>query len=182
MYQKAIDTSPVSGEPVIRHAQAGYEFQLGTAYEGLAGEFPTHAGQYLSKAEEAYRRAIELYPEYEIPRTNLAAMLVDQRRYAEAIDQCRAVLDENPESFSAHMNLGRVFYAQGQLDSVLAEYQIALELDPQSSNAMASVGGILWQSGQIDRGIEMLQEAIKIDPGNAIARQNLLAAMAKKSR
>ena len=78
--------------------------------------FRRSAGEYLSKAEEAYRRAIELYPEYEIPRTNLAAMLVDQRRYSEAIEQCRAVLEENPESFSAHMNLGRAYYAQGRLD------------------------------------------------------------------
>jgi tetratricopeptide (TPR) repeat protein len=179
MYQKAIDASPVSSEPVIRHAEAGYEFQLGTAYEGLAGEFPSQAGQYLTNAEAAYRRAIELFPAYEIPRTNLAAMMVDQRRYSEAVEQCRAVLNENPESFSAHMNLGRAFYAQGQLDSALTEYQNALDLDPQSSNAMASIGGILAQTGQLDRGIAMLQEALKIDPNNTIARQNLLAAMAK---
>jgi tetratricopeptide (TPR) repeat protein len=182
MYQKAVDATPVSSEPVFQHLLAGDEFQLGTAYEGLAGEFPDQAVEYFSKAEAAYRRAIELFPEYEIPRTNLAAMLVSQRRYSEAIEECRAVLEENPESFSAHMNLGRAFYAQGQLDLALTEYQSALELDGQSSNAMASVGGILAQTGQIDQGIAMLQQALTIDPQNTIARQNLLAAMAKKSR
>ena len=182
MYQKAVDATPASSEPVFQHLQAGNEFQLGTAYQALAGEFPDRAGEYFPKAEAAYRRAIELFPEYEDPRTNLASMMVDQRRYSEAIEQCEAVLWENPESFSAFMNMGRAYYAEGRLDKALTEYQSALELDPENANAMASVGAILAQTGQVDRGIAMLQDALRIDPGNAMARQNLLAAMAKKSR
>jgi tetratricopeptide (TPR) repeat protein len=182
LYQKAIDATPESSEPVIQHFQAKNEFQLGTAYEGLAGQFPARATEYYSKAEAAYRRAYELYPEYEIPRTNLAALMVSQHRFAEAIDQCRAVLAEDPDSFSAHMNLGRAYYAQGQLNESLAEYQSALDQDPQNSNAMASIGGILAQTGQLDRAISMLQDALKIDPSNQLALQNLAAAVAKKSR
>jgi tetratricopeptide (TPR) repeat protein len=182
MYQKAVDATPVSSEPVFQRFLAGDEFQLGTAYQGLAGEFPDQAEQYFPKAEAAYHRAIQLFPEYEDPRTNLASILVDQKKYSEAIQQCQIVLAENPESFSAYMNMGRAYYAEGNLDSALNAYQSALDLDPQNPGAMASVGAILAQTGQIDRGIAMLQEAIRIDPDNAIARRNLLAAMAKKSR
>jgi protein O-mannosyl-transferase len=180
LYQKAIDATPDSNEPVFRHNKAGEEFQLGTAYQSLIGEFPEKAAEYFSKAEGAYKRAIELFPEYESAHTNLASMLVDQRRYSEAIQQCRAVVAENPESISAHMNMGRAFYAEGQLDSALTEYRSALEFEPGNANAMASVGSILARQGQIDRGIAMLDEALKIDPHNAIALQSLAAAMARK--
>jgi protein O-mannosyl-transferase len=182
MYQKAVDAVGPSPEPVIQHYRARSEFQLGTAYKGLAEEFPAMAGQYYLKAEEAYRRAIDLYPEYEDPRLNLAGLLLQQARYSEAVDQCKAVLDENPESVIAHINLGGAYYMQNQLGPALEEYQAALNLDPQNADALASAGAILAQTGQIDRGISMLEEALKIDPNDQTARQNLRAAIAKKSQ
>jgi tetratricopeptide (TPR) repeat protein len=175
MYLKAIDATPASSEPVFQRMLAGRYFQLGTAYQGLAGES-------LVKAEQAYRRAIELFPEYEDARKNLAVVLIDQKRYAEAIDQCRAMLELNPESVSAHTNLGTAYYEEGRLDLALQEYQRVLELEPENVGAMASAGAILAQQGQVDAGIEMLQKALKIDPNNAMAQQDLLAAMNARAR
>jgi tetratricopeptide (TPR) repeat protein len=181
MYQKAIDATPASTEPVFQHVQAGNEFQLGTAYQGLAGEFPKQAPEYFAKAESAYRQAVKLFPEYEDPRTNLASILVEQKRYAEAINECQTVLMENPESFSAYMNMGNAYYAQGKLDEALGAYLHAMHLQPVNANTLASVGAILAQRGNIEAGIAMLQQALQIDPQNAIARQNLLAALARRS-
>ncbi|MGA2441412.1 MAG: tetratricopeptide repeat protein [Tepidisphaeraceae bacterium] len=175
MYQKAVAATPVSSEPVFRRLLAGRYFQLGTAYQGLGGE-------YLAKAEESYRRAIDLFPEYEDARKNLAVTLIDQKRYAEAIEQCRAILEQNPESVGAHTNLGTAYYEQGQLDLALQEYQRVLELEPENVGAMASAGAILAQQGHFNAGIEMLQRALKIDPNNAMARQDLLAAMNERAK
>jgi tetratricopeptide (TPR) repeat protein len=182
MYLKALDQTPISTEPVLRRLRAGREFQLGVAYQGLAGEFPRQAGEYFSKAEEAYRSAIDLDPEYEDPRTNMASILVTQGRYSEAIAQCKAVLEENPESFSAHMNMGNAFYSQGQLELARAEYQSALQILPENTNAMASIGAILAQEGHLAEGIAMLRDALKIDPNNALAQRNLLAALSKQAQ
>ena len=181
MYQKAIDAAPKSSEPVFQHMMAGNEFQLGTAYQGLAGEFPSQSGEYFAQAEAAYRRAFALFPDYEDPRTNLASIFVEQKRYAEAIDQCQIVLRENPESFSAYMNMGNAYYAQGRLDAALHAYQGAMRIQPINANTMASIGAILAQRGQLEAGIALLQAALKIDPQNSIARQNLLAALAQRS-
>ncbi|MGD0140467.1 MAG: tetratricopeptide repeat protein [Tepidisphaeraceae bacterium] len=175
MYLKAIDATPVSSEPVFQRMLAGRYFQLGTAYQGLAGE-------YLAKAEESYRRAIDLFPEYEDARKNLAVVFIDQKRYPEAIEQCRAILEQNPESVSGHTNLGTAYYQQGRLDLALEEYQRVLELEPENVGALASAGAILAQQGQVDEGIEMLQKALKIDPNNAMAQQDLLAAMNERAR
>jgi tetratricopeptide (TPR) repeat protein len=175
MYLKALDATPVSSEPVFQRMLAGRYIQLGTAYQGLAGE-------YLVQAEEAYRRAIDLFPEYEDARKNLAVVFIDQKRYPEAIQQSRAILEQNPESVSGHTNLGTAYYQQGRLDLALDEYQRVLELEPENVGALASVGAILAQQGQVDQGIEMLQKALKIDPNNAMARQDLLAAMNERAR
>jgi tetratricopeptide (TPR) repeat protein len=175
MYLKALAATPVSSEPVFQRMLAGRYFQLGTAYQGLAGE-------YLAKAEESYRRAIDLFPEYEDARKNLALVFIDQKRYPEAIEQCQAILDQNPDSVSAHTNLGTAYYEQGRLDLALQEYQFVLELEPENVGALASSGAILAQQGHVDAGIEMLQKALKIDPNNAMAQQDLLAAMNARAR
>jgi tetratricopeptide (TPR) repeat protein len=175
MYLKALAATPVSSEPVFQRMLAGRYFQLGTAYQGLGGE-------YLAKAEESYRRAIDLFPEYEDARKNLAVVFIDQERYPEAIEQCRIILAQNPDSVGGHTNLGTAYYEQGRLDLALQEYQRVLELEPENVGAMASAGAILAQQGHVDAGIEMLQRALKIDPNNAMARQDLLAAMNERAR
>ncbi len=184
MYLKAIAATPVSPEPVFQRLRGGKEFQLGTAYQGLAAQASNDAmtRHYRLQAMQAYQRAIDLFPEYEDPRTNLAVLLTNENRIPEAIEQCQIVLNENPESVSAHKNLGSAFYAQGRLDAALAEYRRVLEIDPENADAMASVGAILAQQGQLDAGIAMLQKALAIDPNNPTAKQNLLAAMKKLSR
>lgn len=184
MYLKALAATPDSPEPVFRHLRAGREFQLGTAYQGLAAQAksPALAHQYRLAAAQAYQRAIDLFPEYEDPRTNLAVLLIDENKLPEAIEQCQIVLNEDPESVPAHKNLGTSLYLQGQLDAALAEYQRVLELDPDNADAMASIGAILSQQGHVDAGIAMLQKALAIDPDNATAKRNLLAAMQKRAQ
>jgi tetratricopeptide (TPR) repeat protein len=184
MYLKAIAATPHSPEPVFQRLRAGKEFQLGTAYQGLARQVKgmATARHYRLQAMQAYQRAIDLFPEYEDPRTNLAVLLIEENQIPEAIEQCKIVLAADPESVSAHKNLGSALYAQGRLDAALGEYRRVLEIDPENADAMASVGAILTRQGQVDTGIAMLQKALAIDPDNPTAKQNLLAAMKKLSQ
>jgi protein O-mannosyl-transferase len=184
MYLKALAATPDSPEPVFQHLRAGKQFQLGTAYQGLAQQAKGSdiARHYRLQAIQAYQRAIDLFPEYEDPRTNLAVLLIEENRIPEAIDQCQIVLAQDPDSVSAHKNLGSAFYAQGRLDKALSEYQQVLKIDPENPDAMASAGAILAQQGHLNAAIDLLQKAIRIDPGNPTANQNLQAALKKLSR
>jgi tetratricopeptide (TPR) repeat protein len=181
-YLKAIDAEPKSDETVFRRLRAGGQFQLGTAYQGLAEEFPADARNYRGLAAEDYERAIALYPEYEAPRINLAVTLIDSGEYSRAIQQCQAILDVNPDSAAAYRNWGMAYYEQGELGEALERYQRSLEIEPENAGAMASAGGILAQMGRVDEGVEMLHRALGIDPKNEIARQNLGAAMRLKTQ
>jgi tetratricopeptide (TPR) repeat protein len=182
MYLKALEAAPVSDEAVFRHFRAGQEFQLGTAYQGLAREFSQRSVEYLAEAQEAYQRAIYLFPEYGDARKNLAIMLMDQKKYSQAIEQCRKMTEFDPDSVSARTNMGTIYYQEGDLGAALAQYQSALELEPDNAGVMASVGAILAQEGKINDAIEILNRAVRIDPKNQIARQNLAAAMARRDR
>jgi tetratricopeptide (TPR) repeat protein len=186
MYFKALAATPDSPEPVFQHLRAGREFQLGAAYQALAHqamrlETDSPAQHYRFKAIQAYQRAIDLFPEYEDPRTNLAVLLIEENQIPEAINQCNIVLAQNPDSISARKNLGAAYYAQGRLDKALNEYNQVLKIDPENPDAMASAGAILARQGDLNTGISLLEKSLALDPNNAMAHQNLLAALKKLS-
>ncbi len=185
MYLKALDATPRSAETVFQRLRAAGNFNSARRTRGWPASRPAtrpRPAQYRTQAMLAYRKAIQLFPEYEPPRTNLAVVLIQENQIPQAIEQCRIVLAEDPESVGAHTNLGKAFYAQGRLAEALAQYQRVLEIDPENVDAMASVGAILAQQGQLDAGIAILQKALIIDPDNAMAQRNLLAALKKQSR
>ena len=51
------------------------------------------------------------------------------RQYDQAVEQCRATLDMDPNYFRARMWLGRAFEEKGRYQEAIAEYQTARALD-----------------------------------------------------
>jgi protein O-mannosyl-transferase len=181
LYQQALDMLHTTDDAPSRHYRAGRIFQIATGYQGLATEFSDRSAEYLGKAAENYRQAIELFPEYEDARNNLAIVLVDQGKYDDAIAECKKVIELNPDSVPARTNMGLSYYQQGRLPDALSAYLDVLKIEPENSGAMASAGGILAQMGRDDEAITFFREALQSDPENPIAKQNLAAMMARRS-
>jgi tetratricopeptide (TPR) repeat protein len=182
MYQKALDGLQTTDDPVSRHYRAGRLLELGTAYQGLATEFPGQSAQYLSQAEAAYRDAIDLFPEYEDLHGNLAIVLADEKKYADAVDECRRILELNPDSVGARINMGAIYFDQGRLPESLDAYRDVLNVEPNNTSALTSIGGILGMMGRYDEAIGYFQQVLRIDPNNQIAKRNLGIALGKKAR
>jgi protein O-mannosyl-transferase len=180
-YQKALAGTSNSPDEYSHQFRSGREFQVGTAYQGLAAEFPEKSAEYLSLAEATYRQAIADYPEYEDANDNLAIVLCDEKRYPEAIAQCNRCIELYPDSIDGYTNLGMVNFQAGQLDQALTAYQEVLKIDPENSQAMASIGGILAQMGKLDEAIEILRETLRVDPDNKLAQEDLAAILLKRA-
>ena len=59
-----------------------------------------------TKRSPAYRRALELKPDYAEAHTNLGAAFMDQGKLEEAVACCRRALELKPDLAAAHNNLG----------------------------------------------------------------------------
>lgn len=94
---------------------------------------------FYDRAEEAFRRAVGLNPEFAQGYNNLGSVyfLKDSLRRAERHLKKAIRLDDGEASF--HLNLGNLYLEKNQVPQALEEWRHALELDPLALSGQSAV-------------------------------------------
>jgi tetratricopeptide (TPR) repeat protein len=127
----------VRGRERAEPADAPAWFELALELEGAAP----------AEAEEAYRRTLQLNPDYVEALVNLGRLLQAQGRLHEAEDLYRRARTVQPDLAVAAFNLGTVLDEQRRLQEALEAYRAAVELDPDLADAHFNLSGLYEQSG-----------------------------------
>jgi Flp pilus assembly protein TadD len=136
----------------------------------------------LVEAENAWRKAVSLKPDFAKAHYNLGFALQNQGRLDEAIACYRRVLELDPKYASAHNNLGAALADQGRLDEAIACYRRVLELDPKYASAHNNLGAALARKGQLEEAIACFQKALALNPKYASAHNNLGNALGEREQ
>ena len=97
----------------------------------------------------------------------------DQRKYEEAIAECKRAIEIKPEVALAYKILGNATQAMGKLDAAWYWYAQALEIDPDFAEVHANLGSLYAQQKQWQKSIACYRKAIEINPSLASAYRNL---------
>ena len=81
------------------------------------------------RAQEAYRRALELHPDHADASLNLGRLLHETGRVAEAEACYRRALEARPDDATAAFNLGVALQDLNRIPEAVAAYERALEAD-----------------------------------------------------
>ena len=96
-----------------------------------------------------------------------AFLLTTERRYVEAEQALRAMLDEGIESVQVYSNYGYVLWALGRGKEGISWLNKALAKDPDNSNALNSMGYILAEEGVLlDKALACCQRALVLRMDN----------------
>lgn len=128
------------------------------------------------RAEDLYRRAIEVSPRYQPAHYNLANLLAGRGELEEAVVHYRKTLKINPGAVEAHNNLGIALFALGEVSAARAHFLSALEIDPLDPAAHYNLGLILFKRGDAASALPHLERAFELRPDHPPARQALEAA------
>jgi serine/threonine-protein kinase len=145
--------------------------------EGLADAWTSLAGIRLwyewdwEGAETAYRRAIELNPNYATAHDGYSMLLCARGRFDEAIGQISKAGDLDPLSRIIAVHAGWPFYFARDYESAIRRFRKALELDENFIPAHGWLGMALGQQGRFDESLEAFRRAI------AVERTPILVAM-----
>lgn len=152
LYEKALKIVPEFPEA---------EYQRGNAYLALGKT---------DQAESAYRRAIELRPDWTLAKVALGSLLVQKASYAEAQKLLQGVLSsepQNPPALTAMIDLKlRTSATQGELRDLLARITpLTSKANPTAAfwNARAAVESAL---GMRSEAKSSLAKALAVDPKN----------------
>jgi len=128
------------------------------------------------KAEQAFKRAIELNPSYAMAYMWYGTLRRDQGEIASAHQLFEQAFELDPKSPVAAYNVAWCYYQAGSESKAMDLFSQIIGNDPYYPGAYNLVGDILRNRGRLDESIAMYQRALKVDPINKSAVQGLLLA------
>jgi Flp pilus assembly protein TadD len=129
--------------------------------------------QYWRSSIALWTRAVEIDPQSDLARYNLASALAEAGRRDAAAAQYDEVLRIVPDNRDARRNRDLLRAAQledeanglaaaGKLDGAIERYREAVALDPARTHSQAALGIALVQRGRTADAIEPLRRAISL--------------------
>jgi Flp pilus assembly protein TadD len=136
----------------------------------------------LAKAEMALEEALRIDPEHFKSLVNLSRILLDQRRYDDALERLTVAGELDPNSVDVHRLLGRTYNGQGKFDEAVEAYRRAIELDDKDAWSMNNLGHLFLVQGRPQDALPLLARAVLLKKDVAVFHNNLGMALEHTGR
>jgi tetratricopeptide (TPR) repeat protein/transglutaminase-like putative cysteine protease len=112
----------------------------------------------------AFRKEIEINPDYPWPYKSLAFALMGLHRNEEAIEVWEQFKKVAPEDRDLADNLGSLYYRSKRYADAEAEYKLAVDRNPGNRDALMGYGMSALRAGHNDLGMATLKKVVDLDP------------------
>lgn len=122
------------------------------------------------ESELHYRRALEITPDFQDARLSLSALLILEKRYAEAAAECQQLLDDPtfPAPWRALSNLGFAELKLGRLGEARKHLELSREYQKKYWPATLTLSQLEMQQGHRREAIGLLREVLELQPGPGV--------------
>lgn len=104
---------------------------------------------------------------------NMGAVLTEEKRYAEAIEEFQKALDEEPRLDRAQFNIAGAYLLMGDRNAALNAIGKTLRINPNLPDAYMLLGNVHFENGNYAEAEKAYLQALSIDPNNALTYYNL---------
>jgi TolB-like protein/Tfp pilus assembly protein PilF len=119
-----------------------------------------------SCGEAAYRRAIELNPDYPTARQWYSEFLSYMKRHDEAIQNAREALRLDPLSIIINTDLGQVFYYAREYERAIEQFEKTIDMAPGFAITHFFLAFAHAQKGDLDQAIAEAEQALSLTRGS----------------
>jgi tetratricopeptide (TPR) repeat protein len=116
----------------------------------------------VAKAEGAFEEALRIDPNHVKSLVNLSRVLIDLRRFDEALVRLTHAGEVDPSSVDVQRLLGRVYAAEHKTDEAVNAYRRAIALDARDAWSMNNLGLLLLEQGRADVALPQLARAVEL--------------------
>lgn len=135
-----------------------------------------------AEAEEHFKKAIALNPNYATAHQWYASYLAALGRHDEAVVEAKMAHDLEPFSFTIYSDYIRGLYYAGRLDEAHRESLKLVEMDPRFARAHYELGLVLEEQGKLEEAIAEFKLGLKYLPDNVTALTALGHAQARAGK
>jgi eukaryotic-like serine/threonine-protein kinase len=115
------------------------------------------------EAEQEFRKALELDPNYALGRSFLAWHLAAMGRFDEAIAEDRRALDLDPLSSAVNADLGWDLYLARRYDQAIEQLRKAIDLEPNYWVSLVLLGRCYEQIGKPNEAVAAFEKARQVE-------------------
>src|SRR5262245_34462240 len=134
------------------------------------------------KAESAFEEALKIDPNHLKSLVNLSRVLIDQRRYDDALVRLTHAGEVDPNSVDVQRLLGRVYGAEHKTDDAVNAYRRAIVLDAGDAWSMNNLGLLLLEQDKAEEALPLLCRAVQLRRNEAAFHNNLGMALEHTGR
>ncbi len=116
------------------------------------------------RAEQRVRKALEIDPNHLPSRAVLCMALDWQKRIAEAIAECQAVVAADPNYATGYAYLAEALADSGDFNAARTAAQTAVDLEPNNPDALRNLGYVYDVFGQYDMARYHYERTLARDP------------------
>lgn len=189
--EKALGSNPDNRDTNGNNITDGNEVLAGLNPAGTGGLAESFLAKYLKinqenliKAEEAFRRAIELKPDYALAYYQLALSIEQSGDIARAILELENALSKLPGNIDFKFDLGRMYFNTERVNDAARQFQDIVQVAPNHSNARYSLAISLERLGSPSRALEEYRKVLELNPGNQSIQSKIAeleAALSKQA-
>ena len=101
------------------------------------------------------------------------------QEYSEAIDDCNAAIELNPNRGTAYINRGVSYHAMGEASKTIEDYSKAIAVAPNCYLQRRNRALSYWQEREYSKALTDINTAIQLAPNNMLVDVSLLNVKAK---
>lgn len=166
----------------IEGAKTTLQELIGKVPESFFGHYylgrMCEASRQLTDAETHYKRALEVNPQADSVRIDLARVLGGQKRFKEGIDLAKQFVQDNPKNAQARALLAQLYIGSNQVDQAIEEFEQVGALQADPTEARLKIALIKLQRRDLEGAIVDLNLVLAQHPDNNAARYYLASAYA----
>ena len=134
----------------------------------------------MPEAEAAFRKAMELDPDYASTMANLGAFYGRSGRLQEAVDILTRAVAKDPDNVESWVNLGAAQGRLGRSREAIRALETARSKGVRTTTLFNALALAYLQDHQRDKAVQYLKESLAIDPSQKDAN-DLLQAVSRRS-
>lgn len=123
-----------------------------------------HKAGRLRKAEEIYRRILDLQPKHADAMHLLGVVEHQLGNHLQAINLIRHATEILPTVGLFHNNFGKALFSLGRLDEAIEQFRKALSLQPDFPEAQCNLSEALCASNKLDEAASRIEELLENKP------------------
>jgi serine/threonine protein kinase/TolB-like protein len=127
-------------------------------------------------AEQEFRRAIQLNPNYATAHHGYAVFLAAMHRWDDSVAEARRALEVDPLSLPVNHILGEMLRRSGRYDEAIDQFKKTLELDPSYALAHSNLGVAFERKGMEKQAVEEMIKGKALSGESATSVEELRRA------